>query len=246
VNQVARPAELILVDDASADEGRTLATLHELEQRYASELAIEVVVLEKNGGPSAARNAGWDRANQPYVAFLDADDSWHPEKLYVQFEWMQAHPDVALSGHVCANPERPLVGEVPAQYEVTPINKKHILLRNPFSTPSVMIRSEIPLRFQAGKAYAEDFFLWQQVVCSGYQVVRLEVVLAELHKATYGDSGLSSHLWAMELAELDNYKRLKQQRCIHGLHATALSIYSLVKWLRRLLIVSIRRFAKVN
>src|SRR5690606_29412442 len=60
---------------------------------------IRVVPLELNGGAAAARNAGWNSATGKYVAFLDADDTWHPQKIEVQYKWMEAHPEVGLTGH---------------------------------------------------------------------------------------------------------------------------------------------------
>jgi len=242
VQQVTRPAEVILIDDASPDEGKTLNKLRALQQKYADDLPIEVIALEKNGGPAAARNAGWNQARQPYIAFLDADDSWLVQKLQIQFGWMREHPEVAMSGHICANPASSVSAESPSEWSVTPVRKSSVLLSNPFSTPSVLLKKELPFRFENGKTYAEDFLLWQQIVCAGYPVFRLDVVLAELHKAPYGEGGLSSHLWAMEQAELDNYWRLRKSGCISGISALTLSVFSLMKFVRRLLRVMLRRF----
>jgi len=243
VQQVSRPAEIILIDDASPDAGKTLNKLRALQKKFADDLHIEVIALEKNGGPAAARNAGWNRASQPYIAFLDADDSWLEQKLQIQYGWMCEHPNVAMSGHICGNPASSASGESLSEWSVTSIGKSSVLLSNPFSTPSVLLKRDLPFRFENGKTYAEDFLLWQQIVCAGYPVVRLDVVLAELHKAPYGEGGLSSHLWAMERAELDNYRRLRKSGCIAGRLALALSVFSLMKFVRRLLLVMLRRFA---
>ena len=95
--QTQRPAELILVDDASGDG--TLELLRTLQARYGD--WVRVVALPANAGAASARNAGWNVATQPYIAFLDADDAWHPRKVEIQWDYMQRHPDVALSGHLC-------------------------------------------------------------------------------------------------------------------------------------------------
>src|SRR5688572_19076100 len=64
--QSARPAELIVVDDASDDASpQAIAALG---------AGVRAVRLARNQGPAAARNAGWAAATQPYLAFLDADD----------------------------------------------------------------------------------------------------------------------------------------------------------------------------
>jgi len=76
--QTLPPKEILLVEDYSQDEGKTLASLYDLQRKFQDKITIKVIPLLKNGGPGGARNTGWDEAQQPYLAFLDADDSWHP------------------------------------------------------------------------------------------------------------------------------------------------------------------------
>ncbi|MEM6718269.1 MAG: glycosyltransferase [Bacteroidota bacterium] len=83
--------ELILVDDASSD--RTVEILHE----YASiDDRIKVHELETNSGAAIARNTAIEKASGSYIAFLDADDLWKPEKLAKQIAFMQ-EKDIAVS-----------------------------------------------------------------------------------------------------------------------------------------------------
>ena len=96
--QTSRPAEVILVDDCSGDD--TLATLYELQAEYPQGW-VKVIESPKNAGPGTARNLGWEAATQAYIAFLDADDSWHPQKIEMQYGWMSKNPEVALTGHTC-------------------------------------------------------------------------------------------------------------------------------------------------
>jgi glycosyltransferase involved in cell wall biosynthesis len=71
--------ELIVVDDASTDE--TCAVVEAV-----GESRLRLVKLAKNGGPSVARQAGLEVAAGEYVAFLDSDDEWLPEKLARQLD----------------------------------------------------------------------------------------------------------------------------------------------------------------
>ena len=93
--QTLAPLEIIVVDDASTD------TTHDLVTTFASSSSIPVRVVTQtiNSGPSAARNAGWDRAIGDYIAFLDADDQWHPRKIELQYPIMQTQPEVTMSCH---------------------------------------------------------------------------------------------------------------------------------------------------
>ncbi len=232
-DQTIRPAEVILIDDASSDS--TLNCLLALKDQYGSSW-LKVIQLSENGGPSVARNIGWDAASQPYIAFLDADDSWHPLKLEVQHKWMECHPDAAMTSHlyewirVGAHDNRLL----PANWRIKPISRVGLLLKNYISTPTVMLKRELPYRFYPGKRYSEDYLLWLTILLEGHSIWNLEVPLAYLFKAPYGQGGLSGHLKEMELGELDTYRQLYNMNLIGTLELQILRCWSYIKFLKRL------------
>jgi glycosyltransferase involved in cell wall biosynthesis len=237
--QTARPAEVILIDDASDDE--TAQTLQTLRKSTGSDW-IRIVRLEQRNGPGAARNAGWELASQSYLAFLDADDTWHPRKLEIQYGWMARHPEVALTGHPCVwlreGGKPPVIDAVP---EVSLVDRWRMLRSNPFQTPSVMVRRDVPLRFPADMFAAEDYLLWCRLVLAGLPARRLETALAYLHKPAFGAGGLSGRLWTMEAGELEVYKRLQRERLIPMTLRVLLAAWSLVRYFRRLLVSAWRR-----
>ena len=73
--QSLMPAAVVVADDHSADG--TVDVAHEWTVR----LPLEVVRLERNSGPAAARRAAIERTDAPLIALLDADDVWFPEHL---------------------------------------------------------------------------------------------------------------------------------------------------------------------
>jgi glycosyltransferase involved in cell wall biosynthesis len=79
--QTLIPQEVILVNDDSSDH--TIDILQNLQNNYGKEW-IKIIDLKQNVGPGQARNLGWESADQDYLAFLDADDIWLPEKLEKQ------------------------------------------------------------------------------------------------------------------------------------------------------------------
>ena len=96
VEQTFGDWELLIVDDNG--EGSTAQSETEaVVDRYRSDARIVYVTHERNRGACAARNTGIDRARGTFVAFLDDDDVWHPEKLERQVAcFASADPDVAL------------------------------------------------------------------------------------------------------------------------------------------------------
>lgn len=83
INQNYKNWELIIVDDCSSDYSVQIIT------RYLSQdERIKLICLEKNSGAAVARNQGIEEARGRFIAFLDSDDSWHPEKLSKQVDFM--------------------------------------------------------------------------------------------------------------------------------------------------------------
>lgn len=89
--------ELIVVDDASTD-----GSLSVLEKVLEEEPRARILRREKNSGhPGIVRNQALREAKGKYVAFLDGDDCWKPEKLAEQVAYMEAHPEYPMSHTVC-------------------------------------------------------------------------------------------------------------------------------------------------
>jgi len=234
-----RPAELILVDDGNAED--TLNALRMQERRLGSAF-LHIISLPQNQGAAAARNAGWDAATQPYVAFLDADDAWHPRKIEIQLRFMLEHPGVRICGHRvhCAENGIPMQ-DFSDGVRAKDLTKRNLLLGNPMSTPSVILRRDLSLRFDPRKRHSEDYGLWLEAVSNGIRIALLDTRLAYIYKAPFGALGLSGALWKMEQGELGNYLALRKSGHITRATWLIVSVYSLGKHARRFLIVWLRR-----
>ena len=241
--QSIKPAEVILVDDSSGDD--TLVILQNIASKHAG--WIKIVELKKNMGAGSARNAGWGAASQPYIAFLDADDSWHPEKLSIQYEYMRNNPEISLCGHSCIqlnySDTLPVIQKRPF---IKKLSAKNLLFKSPFSTTSsIMLKREIAFRFKEGKRYSEDLLLWQKIAFSGLQIARMESPLAYFHKPLYGAVGLSAQLWKMEKGELENLNALRKENNISYWLFSAAYAFSAIKFVKRLVVTMIKRLANL-
>ena len=85
LKQTARPAEILVVDDGSTDRGAAIA---------ASYGAMVRCLRQENQGQAAARNLGVGEAKGDLLAFLDADDLWLVDHLYLQQAVLAADPDL--------------------------------------------------------------------------------------------------------------------------------------------------------
>jgi glycosyltransferase involved in cell wall biosynthesis len=239
--QTRVPREVVLVDDCSGDG--TVEALHALAARYPAGW-IQVVALEENRGPSAARNAGWARASQDYIAFLDADDSWAPRKIELQLDALAADPGLALVAHRMVVRERGLpLPQVQPPVRVQSIGRRHILFKNQFPTASVMLRRDLPFRFDERFRRVEDFLLWSQIVLNGHRSAKLNQTLAVWHKPTYGAGGLTADLAAMHRAGREVRLELLRQGLVTPAEHAAVRAIGIVRRARQRLVLAGRRIA---
>ncbi len=86
--------EIIIVDDGSTED------ITGVVQHYLDEFENIRLVQQTNMGPGPARNAGIRLAKGEWIAFLDADDIWCPEKMKKQVAYLKNHPNTIVSGRI--------------------------------------------------------------------------------------------------------------------------------------------------
>jgi glycosyltransferase involved in cell wall biosynthesis len=198
--------EHILVDDGSTDDSCGL-----LEAAAARDPRIRLLRMRRNIGSPQARNLALDAARGRYIAFLDADDLWHPEKLSRSLGWMQEHGHEFIYHdyrHISHDGRQ--VGALVKGPEELNMRSLHTR-RGTGCLTVVLDRNKIAkFRFPNLKRpyRAEDFCLWLSLIQRGYVGHRLPLDLARyrLSKDSRSANKLKGALNAWRLYR--NFSRL--------------------------------------
>lgn len=159
LNQSHDDFELVVINDGSTDG--TSAILNELRDSR-----LKVVSLSSNFGLAAARIAGFHESRGKYIAWLDADDTSHRDRLVLQEDFLERNQEFGLCGSWVRviGQDLSTVWRYPRYPEYI---RAHMIFDDPFATSSVMMRREVlesaTYLFSEEFAPAEDYDLWERL-----------------------------------------------------------------------------------
>lgn len=221
--------ELIVVDDGSTDDSRTILETLLVGENFSQTITL---ISQSNKGVASARNAGLRVATGDFVAFLDSDDKWVSNKLESQLTVFNLKPEAFLTA--CLHSKR--LGHSGLER----ISLRRLLFKNYFQPSCVMIRREVLDTvgfFPEGRRYAEegDFFMR---IAAEHPCFLDNKVLVEYGsgKRGFGVSGLSGNLREMEKGELFNLHNLMQSNRIGILTFYLAVSFSVIKYIRRVFV----------
>jgi glycosyltransferase involved in cell wall biosynthesis len=191
--QTKPASEVIVVDDGSTDGSWEL--LHQLRQSSYPHLKILCHEEHQNYGASLTRSLGVAHAQGDYIALLDADDLFAPEKLERQLEAFARHPNLVL----CHTAVRVFVDLEKAAYFKSAFSgsptspyryrsQRDYLIRNRICNSSVLVKAgqfrDLPCSF-VGKDSVEDWLCWCLLAARGeYLYLDQPLTLYHVHSAS--------------------------------------------------------------
>ncbi|MGC9493258.1 glycosyltransferase family 2 protein [Vibrio genomosp. F10] len=176
LDQTHRDIELLIINDNSSDD-----TAH-----YLTTLTDpRIIIMTAHGvGASKARNLGIQRSSGEFIAFLDADDFWYPEKLSLQLKLHKNNPDLALSftnyDHFTER-YQVIIDSFTYWEQFQNCTQESFTVENPLAlviknnvigTSTVMLRANVLSKvdlFDTNIRYGEDWELWLRI-CESHGV----------------------------------------------------------------------------
>lgn len=206
--QTYKDWEMFIVDDDSEDN-----TCQIVEQFAKSDSRIRLIRHQQNTGPAKSRNTGIEAAGGRYIAFLDSDDLWLPDKLESQTAFMGKH-ECALSctAYKKIDENGNIVGSTVGVPDRTDYQK--LLFTNVIGNLTAMYDVR-----KLGKVYLpvvahEDYALWLKILKMGYEAYGLNECLALYRIRSNSVSGnkikAASYQWKIyrELEKLSLHKSI--------------------------------------
>ena len=157
--------ELLIIDDSSTDRSGEIAAAFEQADKR-----IRLLRHHSNQGLVAALNLGLDNARGDYIARMDADDISMPDRFQKQIEYMEVRPEIGILGcdvhYIDENGKLTNLPHFSFHGDLT--IRWNLFFVNPFSHPTVMMRSSIidryKLRYDPSAEYVEDYEMWGRLL----------------------------------------------------------------------------------
>lgn len=227
--------EIIVVDDGSQDDGSEKVKIFSNENPG---LHIKLI-HRKNGGVSAARNTALQAASGDYIALLDSDDEWLPNKVERQIHFLEDKKmgidflAVKRTNHKILFPYKV------KEHGLAEITFRKLMIRNEAQPSTVMFKRKVLENtgfFDGNQRYAEDINYWLKVSQRNKMfILDEELIVAGGGKRTFGVSGLSANLPEMEKGFIKNLKEMYSQQRIRYVEYLLYWLFYRSKYIGRLI-----------
>lgn len=175
--QTLAAIEIIVVDDGSTDD--TAAIIKALA---AEDARVKLEAVYPNQGVANARNVGVRAAHGEYVAFLDADDLWLPDKLQQQVAYLEAHhAQFGYGNYELMDTHGQRIGE--RRINEASLNHTQMLRGNRIGMLTAIVRRDLAVAHPFPAMHSEDYACWLAIAKTGVVAVRCgEQIVARYRK----------------------------------------------------------------
>lgn len=223
--------EIIVVDDGSTDE-----TIQAIQNYAADNTELPIILIQQeNHGAACARNHGMLVATGYYIAFLDSDDMWLPNKLQIQLDLLHLNPNIDFLGG--GDSDAPLVIGLKKTPKLYRASLRDMLIKSFPTTPSVIFKRSIFLEiggFDENLRRYEDCDYWQSICAKGYGVYYYASAVCKIDtKRRFGESGLSADLKGIQKDCILSLKKKHSEGYISMIDYLTLYAFYYLKHLRR-------------
>lgn len=225
--------EIIVINDGSTD--RSGEILENYRQKNP-EMPIQLINQE-NGGVSKARNTGLKIAKGDYIALLDSDDEWLPEKTDRQMKYLQ-NSDFRVDFITSLwNDEKVSFPYAIGGNGLVAINLNKLLFKVTGQTSTAIFKKKILENtgfFDERQRYSEDANYWMRISENNSMFLLPEkLVIAGNGKKSFGFSGLSANLKEMEKGIQKNISEMYRNKRINLLQYLFYFVFSKLKYIVR-------------
>lgn len=175
--------EIIIVDDGSTDD------LMMVLEPFLVRPEIHLIRNERNIGVAESRNKGVRAARGEYIAFLDCDDWWEPQKLIRQLDLMKKTGSV-----LCATGRRLITPSGEPTDRIIGVKEKltykDLLFQNPINCSSVVVERDVAAAFPMSHDEChEDYIMWLQILKQHQKACAINEPLLNYRLSNTGKSG---------------------------------------------------------
>ncbi|MGP1618458.1 glycosyltransferase family 2 protein [Peptostreptococcus stomatis] len=172
LSQTYEDIEIICVDDMSSDRSRDI-----LEKYKEKSEKVKAIYLTENAGVANARNVAIQNAEGRFIAFLDSDDVWLPEKISRQIDFMLENKyEFTFTSYRFMDADSKLMNTVVEAKEELDYNK--LLKHNAIACLTVVIDRNYVKEIVMPKTRHEDYATWLRILKQGHKAHGLNDLLA--------------------------------------------------------------------
>ena len=206
--------EIILVNDGSSDRSKTI--IENYQQNHQDQNII--LINQENRGVSKARNAAMKIAQGDYIALLDSDDEWLPEKTEKQMKFLE-NQNIDFITSLWNNENITFPYKLQPPNKLVKITLKKLLFKITGQTSTAIFKRKIFENtgfFDENQNYSEDANYWMRISEKNQMYILPEkLVIAGNGKKSFGFSGLSANLKEMEKGIQKNIWEMYQTKRIN-------------------------------